>query len=44
MNVEYEEFDNVEDMFMYLASVAPPMKNTEEDRNFYFSKEALLTN
>ena len=23
MNVEYEEFDNVEDMFMYLASVAP---------------------
>ena len=28
MNVEYEEFDNVEDMFMYLASVAPPMKNT----------------
>jgi hypothetical protein len=28
MNVEYEEFENIEDMFMYLASVAPPMKNT----------------
>ena len=28
MNVEYEEFDTVEEMFMYLASVAPPMKNT----------------
>ena len=28
MNVEYEDFDTVEDMFMYLASGAPPMKNT----------------
>ena len=28
MNIEYEEFENIEDMFMYLASVAPPMKNT----------------
>ena len=28
MNVEFEEFDNKEDMFMYLASLAPPMKNT----------------
>ena len=27
MNVEYEEFENIEDMLMYLTSVAPPMKN-----------------
>ena len=27
MNVEYEEFENIEDMLMYLSSVAPPMKN-----------------
>ena len=28
MHIEYEEFDSVEDLFMYLASAAPPMKNT----------------
>ena len=28
MHVEYEEFEKVEDIFMYMASVAPPMKNT----------------
>ena len=28
MHTEYEEFDSVEDFFMYLASAAPPMKNT----------------
>ncbi len=28
MHVEYEEFDSVEDIFMYMSSVAPPMKNT----------------
>ena len=28
MNVEYEEFDSIEDVFMFLASAAPPMKNT----------------
>ena len=28
MHTEYEEFENVEDMFMYMASAAPPMKNT----------------
>lgn len=28
MHIEYEEFDTVEDIFMYMASVAPPMKNT----------------
>lgn len=28
MNIEYEEFDTIEDIFMYLASAAPPMKNT----------------
>ena len=28
MHIEYEEFDTVEDIFMYMASAAPPMKNT----------------
>lgn len=28
MHIEYEEFESVEDFFMYLASAAPPMKNT----------------
>jgi hypothetical protein len=28
MHVEYEEFENVEEIFMYMSSVAPPMKNT----------------
>ena len=28
MHVEYEEFDTVEEIFMYMSSVAPPMKNT----------------
>jgi hypothetical protein len=28
MNTEYEEFENIEDLFMYMASAAPPMKNT----------------
>ena len=28
MHVEYEEFEKIEDIFMYMASVAPPMKNT----------------
>ena len=27
MNVEYEEFISIEDMFLFLASAAPPMKN-----------------
>ncbi len=27
MNVEYEEFDSVEDIFLYMACVATPMKN-----------------
>ena len=27
MHVEYEEFENIEDMLLYLSSVAPPMKN-----------------
>ena len=27
MNVEYEEFDTIEDLFLYLAAAAPPMKN-----------------
>lgn len=28
MHIEYEEFETVEDIFMYLASAASPMKNT----------------
>ena len=28
MQFEYEEFETVEDFFMYLAAAAPPMKNT----------------
>ena len=28
MHVEYEDFDTIEDFFMYMASAAPPMKNT----------------
>lgn len=28
MNIEYEEFRTIEDIFMYMASAAPPMKNT----------------
>jgi hypothetical protein len=28
MHIEYEEFESVQDFFMYLASAAPPMKNT----------------
>lgn len=28
VKVEYEEFENVQDLFAYLAAVAPPMKNT----------------
>ena len=27
MHIEYEEFDTIEDIFMYMSSVAPPMKN-----------------
>ena len=28
MNIEQEEFDSIEDILMYMSSVAPPMKNT----------------
>ncbi|MCY4491446.1 MAG: hypothetical protein OXC46_08305 [Thaumarchaeota archaeon] len=28
MHIEYEEFDTIEDFFLYLASASPPMKNT----------------
>lgn len=28
MQIEYEEFDTIEDIFLYLSSAAPPMKNT----------------
>ena len=27
MNIEFEEFDSAEDVFLYMASVASPMKN-----------------
>lgn len=28
MHIEYEEFESVEEIFLYMASAAPPMKNT----------------
>ena len=28
MKIEYEEFENIEDIFLYMSSAAPPMKNT----------------
>ena len=28
MHIEYEEFETIEDLLMYMASAAPPMKNT----------------
>ena len=28
MHIEYEEFQSIEDFLMYMASAAPPMKNT----------------
>ena len=28
MHIEYEEFASVEDIFLYMSSVVPPMKNT----------------
>ena len=31
MNVEYEEFENIEDLLLYLSSVAPPMKKLYAD-------------
>ena len=27
MNVEYEEFDSIEDLFLYMACIAQPMKS-----------------
>ena len=27
-NLEYEEFETVDDLFLYLSAAAPPMKNT----------------
>ena len=27
MNIEFEEFDSIEDVFLYMACVATPMKN-----------------
>lgn len=28
MHIEYEEFETIEDIFLYMASASPPMKNT----------------
>lgn len=28
MDIQYEEFETLEDLFLYLSSAAPPMKNT----------------
>jgi len=36
MNVEFEEFDAVEDIFLYMASIANPMKNVNFS-NFFLS-------
>ena len=27
MDIEFEEFDSIEDIFLYMASIVPPMKN-----------------
>jgi len=27
LDIEFEEFDSIEDIFLYMASIAPPMKN-----------------
>ncbi len=28
MHIEYEEFETIEDVFMFMSAAAPPMKNT----------------
>jgi hypothetical protein len=28
MHIEYEEFESIADVFLFMASAAPPMKNT----------------
>lgn len=28
MNIEYEEFSTIEDIFLYMSAASPPMKNT----------------
>jgi len=28
MHIEYEEFETIEEVFLYMSSAAPPMKNT----------------
>ena len=28
MRIEYEEFETIEEIFLYMSSAAPPMKNT----------------
>ncbi|MEE8181239.1 MAG: hypothetical protein V3T67_05305 [Nitrosopumilaceae archaeon] len=28
MQIEYEEFETIEEIFLYMSSAAPPMKNT----------------
>ena len=28
MHIEYEEFETIEEIFLYMSSAAPPMKNT----------------
>jgi len=36
MQIEYEEFDTIEDVFMYMASAAPPMKNTMPEKSEFY--------
>ena len=40
MHIEYEEFETIEDIFQYMSSMAPPMKNTmpiSSYRNYVFA-------
>ena len=40
MHIEYEEFDTIEEFFMYMASADPPIKNTMQI-NYY--KEYVMS-
>jgi len=43
MDIEFEEFDSIEDIFLYMASIAPPMKNYLPKRIYllYYTAEPL---
>ena len=44
MHTEYEEFENIEDLFMYMSAAAPPMKNTLPNQILFVGKNVSLTN